>query len=646
MDPRARRRDAARGAPVHPGVPRPHGRHQVRRGGDGGPGAARGVRPRRRAAQVRRDEPGRRPRRRPGDHRLHGAPAHAGGVRRRPARLATRPRSRWPRWSSSARSTRTSSCGSTATASPRSGSAATTACCSAWRPRPAPGGEDVGFVGRIERVNIDVIDHIAQDYIPVIASVGADREGNSHNVNADEAAGAVARAMQAYKVMFLTDVAGWLRDPDDPSSVVCEATAAEVAAALDGVAGGMRPKLAGLRRRDPRRRDVRAHRRRPRPALPAARAVHRRRRRHQDPCRRAEPPRADLRALPVASSAARARACGTTRATSTWTSSAASASRASGTATRRVVAAVREQAGAADARRQPLLHRAGDARWPSGSSERSLRRQGVLRQLRRRGDRGGAQARAQGAAGRRHRRRRTARFHGRTYGALSATPQESKQAPFAPLVPGFRAVAPTPRRSRAAVDERTAAVLLEPIQGETRRARRCSDELLRAARAACDRARRGADLRRDPDAAWAAPARCGPTSSRACVPDAMTVAKALGGGLPIGALVTGPRLRDVLAPGDHGSTFAGGPVVAAAALAALDVIDDAGAARRACASWASGSRPGCASCRASRDVRGRGLMLRLRRSTATRPSSSAARCSSSASCSTRRARPRSACCRR
>jgi acetylglutamate kinase len=106
-----------------------------------------------------------------------------------------------------------------------------------------PGGEDVGLVGRIERVNTDVIDHIAQDYIPVIASVGADRAGHSHNVNADEAAGAVARAMKAYKVMFLTDVPGWLSDPDDPTSVVSEATAAEVVDALGRVAGGMRPKL-------------------------------------------------------------------------------------------------------------------------------------------------------------------------------------------------------------------------------------------------------------------------------------------------------------------------------------------------------------------------------------------------------------------
>jgi acetylglutamate kinase len=106
-----------------------------------------------------------------------------------------------------------------------------------------PGGEDIGYVGRIEKVNIGVIEHIAEDYIPVIASIGADRSGRSHNVNADEAAAAVARALGAYKLMFLTDVPGWLRDPGDPSSVVSETGADEVEAALDVVGGGMRPKL-------------------------------------------------------------------------------------------------------------------------------------------------------------------------------------------------------------------------------------------------------------------------------------------------------------------------------------------------------------------------------------------------------------------
>jgi acetylglutamate kinase len=108
----------------------------------------------------------------------------------------------------------------------------------------APSGQDIGFVGRIERVDVDVLSHVAQDYIPVVASVGADREGNSYNINADEAAGAVARALGAYKIMFLTDVPGWLSDPGNPASVVSEASARQVQAALAHVAGGMRPKLA------------------------------------------------------------------------------------------------------------------------------------------------------------------------------------------------------------------------------------------------------------------------------------------------------------------------------------------------------------------------------------------------------------------
>ena len=149
-------------------------------------------------------------------------------------------------------------------------------------------------------------------------------------------------------------------------------------------------------------------------------------------------------------------------------------------------------------------------------------------------------------------------FHGRTYGALSATPQESKQAPFAPLVPGFTVVPKDPDALAAAVGERTAAVLVEPIQGETG-INVVSDELLAAAREACDRT--GAALVFDEiqtgmgrtGTLWA-------YEQTGVVPDALTSAKALGGGLPIGALVTGERLADVLQPGDHGSTFAGGPV--------------------------------------------------------------------------------------
>ena len=109
--------------------------------------------------------------------------------------------------------------------------------------KAAPSGQDIGFVGGIERVDVDVLSHVAQDYIPVVASVGADAEGNSYNINADEAAGAVARALGAYKLMFLTDVPGWLRDPADPESVVSEVSVDAVQESLAGVGGGMRPKL-------------------------------------------------------------------------------------------------------------------------------------------------------------------------------------------------------------------------------------------------------------------------------------------------------------------------------------------------------------------------------------------------------------------
>jgi predicted acetylornithine/succinylornithine family transaminase len=163
-------------------------------------------------------------------------------------------------------------------------------------------------------------------------------------------------------------------------------------------------------------------------------------------------------------------------------------------------------------------------------------------------------------------------FHGRTYGSLSATPQEAKQAPFAPLVPGFVVCEKRPEAVDAAVGPQTAAVLLEPIQGESG-VLPLSAELLQAARAACDR--EGAVLIFDEvqtgmgrtGALWA-------YQHTEVVPDAITSAKGLGGGLPIGALVTGERLADTFQPGDHGSTFAGGPVACAAALVALEICSD------------------------------------------------------------------------
>ncbi|HVD39187.1 MAG TPA: aspartate aminotransferase family protein [Solirubrobacterales bacterium] len=164
-------------------------------------------------------------------------------------------------------------------------------------------------------------------------------------------------------------------------------------------------------------------------------------------------------------------------------------------------------------------------------------------------------------------------FHGRTYGALAATPGLASNEVLGPMLPGFRAV---PRDGasalREAVGESTAAVLIEPIQGESG-VFPIAEEALLAARQACDEA--GALLIFDEiqtgvgrtGSLWAyeqTPVR----------PDVITSAKALGGGYPIGACITGPAAAEVLEPGDHGSTFAGGPVATAAAIAVLDIVDD------------------------------------------------------------------------
>jgi acetylornithine/succinyldiaminopimelate/putrescine aminotransferase len=160
-------------------------------------------------------------------------------------------------------------------------------------------------------------------------------------------------------------------------------------------------------------------------------------------------------------------------------------------------------------------------------------------------------------------------------GALSATPQEAKQAPFAPLVPGFRAVSPDdPAALAAAVTDKTAAVICEVIQGESG-IHPLDPELLEAAREACNRS--GALLVFDE-------IQCGMgrTGSlwawelHGVRPDVMTVAKGLAGGLPIGACVAAPEHAGLFQPGDHGSTFAGGPVPCAGAHAVLDVVQEPG----------------------------------------------------------------------
>ncbi|HWC13205.1 MAG TPA: acetylornithine transaminase [Actinomycetota bacterium] len=198
-------------------------------------------------------------------------------------------------------------------------------------------------------------------------------------------------------------------------------------------------------------------------------------------------------------------------------------------------------------------------------------------------------------------------FHGRTYGALSATGQPAKQAPFAPIVPGFTHVEfgsiAALEATLAAGD--VAAVLLEPIQGEAGVVVP-PDGYLSKVRELCDA--HGVLLILDE--VQTGLARTGywlAARHEGVVADIVCLAKALGGGLPIGACLAAPEVAGVFEPGDHASTFGGGPVQCAAALATLEVIDSDGLVARASRSGARFSE----GLSAVAKVRGRGLLLAL-----------------------------------
>jgi acetylornithine/N-succinyldiaminopimelate aminotransferase len=198
-------------------------------------------------------------------------------------------------------------------------------------------------------------------------------------------------------------------------------------------------------------------------------------------------------------------------------------------------------------------------------------------------------------------------FHGRSYGALAATPKLARNEALGPMLPGFRSVPDNDVEAlRAAVGPNTAAVLIEPIQGESG-VWPTSDEALLAAREACDAV--GALLIFDEiqtgvgrtGSLWAyqqTPVR----------PDVITSAKALGNGMPIGACITGPEAAEALQPGDHGSTFAAGPIGTSAALAVLDTVDDA-ALLRGVRERGAQLRAGLEALDGVAGTRGRGLMV-------------------------------------
>jgi len=166
-------------------------------------------------------------------------------------------------------------------------------------------------------------------------------------------------------------------------------------------------------------------------------------------------------------------------------------------------------------------------------------------------------------------------FHGRTLTTLAATGQPAKQELFTPVSPGFKHVELNDVSAlEEAIDESVCAVLLEPVQGEGG-VFPCSPEYLAAVRAICDRQ----EVLLIFDEVQCGMYRTGPVFAHRSTkvrPDIMTLAKALGNGLPIGAVVAKTAVADCFAPGDHGSTFGGGPVICAAACATIDALHDEG----------------------------------------------------------------------
>lgn len=204
-------------------------------------------------------------------------------------------------------------------------------------------------------------------------------------------------------------------------------------------------------------------------------------------------------------------------------------------------------------------------------------------------------------------------FHGRTLETLAATGQPAKWAPFTPLPPGFRHVDfDDPRALEVAIDDKVCSVLLEPVQGEGGVV--CpSETYLPEVRRICD----AHDLAFMADEVQTGFGRTGTWfafQDPGAVPDVITLAKALGNGLPIGACVARGELAQAFAPGDHATTIGGGPVVCAAALAVIDTIEKEGlveSASRVGAHLRKGLDQLAAEHELVKEVRGKGLLLAL-----------------------------------
>jgi acetylglutamate kinase len=513
-----------------------------------------------------------------------------------------------------------------------------------------PGG--LGFVGEVEAVDPTILTRLlAEGIVPVVATIGADATGQAYNINADVVAGALAGALGAAKLVFLTDVEGIRTDPADPATLRRQLGAAELEALLEGgsLVGGMRPKatasLAALTSgvgsvhlvdgRIPHALLVEIFTDEGIGTMVRATGT--------VPTGLGAGPGAGVEA--VGGSAVADRAAGGEPGTAAragevlmptyappqvrfvsgrgaWLVDDAGrpyldllsgiAVTSLGHCHPALVSGLRDQAerlwhvsnlfetepGPALAARLDRLVGGG---VPAGgrvffANSGAEANECALKLARRRG--GPARSRILSALG---------GFHGRTFGALAATGQPEKAAAFAPLPGGFEHLPYGDLAAwEVAIDETVAAVVVESIQGEAGVVVP-PDGWLTGLRRRCDET--GALLVVDEvQTGLGRTGRWWGFEHEAVLPDVVTMAKALGNGMPIGACWARAEVAAAFRPGDHGSTFGGQPLAAATALAVLDALEALDAPERAEhlgreLATALAALPGVAA------VRGRGLLL-------------------------------------
>ncbi len=465
---------------------------------------------------------------------------------------------------------------------------------------------DIGLVGEVDRVNPELLRTLeVNNFIPVIAPTGFGRDGQTYNINADTAAGEIAAALKAEKLILLSDVEG-VKDKDGKLLSTLDAAEAQRLIARGVIHEGMIPKVecciealnkgvakthiidgrvkhAVLLEIFTRVRNRHRGGAAPRQGVGAERNCAQRRWR-QGSMNNAEIIELTHRnmvdvygCLPLAFARGHGSYLYDADGNRYLDFFCGLAVTSLGHGNPRVVRAIKEQAEKLT-HVSNVFHTEPTARLVERLAKSFRRRQSFLRQLRRRGERGRDQARA--AMGQQDGSRfeiltTLGSFHGRTLATVSATGQERYHQGFQPLMPGFKMV---PFDDIAALDrarrDETVGVMVEPIQGEGGVVVPQADYLKRL-RDWCDRNKLLLIL----DEVQTGMGRTGKFFAfehAGIKPDIVTLAKALGGGLPIGAMIARAEIASSFTPGSHGSTFGGNPVACAAAVAVIDALEQDG----------------------------------------------------------------------